>query len=287
MDTVRQLGSLAERVCTRSLSPWTRPWRGSLECAPLAHLHETKLKSRNVQHSHNIFDRIQRVSSLCSVNFFSMFWLVPPNAMRQRIEGFEELHEYRGRKHKEYKEHICRTRGNMPVLVLPFFPFHWHSYPSLKGMDTVRQLGSLAERVCTRLLGLWTHPWRESLECAPLAHLYWNGAQVSQRPTFSIVSRGWVPLVWPFCFSCSDLSLPKLSPGIEYPLLGQCLSVSWFVSPDATVFGMSFSFLFGCGVPTSFWYKPTIDTYKKNVIKLVCWNMNPDEHPGPVCIAYF
>ena len=57
-------------------------------------------------------------------------WLVAPDVMRQRIEDFEELYEYRGCKHKEYKKCIRRTRGNMSVLILPSFPFCQHSYPS-------------------------------------------------------------------------------------------------------------------------------------------------------------
>ncbi|KDQ54039.1 hypothetical protein JAAARDRAFT_196808 [Jaapia argillacea MUCL 33604] len=34
-------------------------------------------------------------------------------APKQRVEDFEELHEYRGRKRKEYEERIRRTRGNI------------------------------------------------------------------------------------------------------------------------------------------------------------------------------
>ena len=34
-------------------------------------------------------------------------------APRQRVEDFEELHEYRGRKRKEFEERIRRTRGSM------------------------------------------------------------------------------------------------------------------------------------------------------------------------------
>jgi len=36
-------------------------------------------------------------------------------APKQRVEDFEELHEYRGRKRKEFEERIRRTRGNMYV----------------------------------------------------------------------------------------------------------------------------------------------------------------------------
>ena len=38
-------------------------------------------------------------------------------APRQRVEDFEELHEYRGRKRKEFEERIRRTRGSMYDLV--------------------------------------------------------------------------------------------------------------------------------------------------------------------------
>ena len=34
-------------------------------------------------------------------------------APKQRVEDFEELHEYRGRKRKEFEERIRRTRGSM------------------------------------------------------------------------------------------------------------------------------------------------------------------------------
>ena len=34
-------------------------------------------------------------------------------APKQRVEDFEELHEYRGRKRREFEERIRRTRGSM------------------------------------------------------------------------------------------------------------------------------------------------------------------------------
>jgi crooked neck len=34
-------------------------------------------------------------------------------APKQRVEDFEELHEYRGRKRKEFEERVRRTRGSM------------------------------------------------------------------------------------------------------------------------------------------------------------------------------
>ena len=36
-------------------------------------------------------------------------------APKQRVEDFEELHEYRGRKRKEFEERVRRTRGSMCV----------------------------------------------------------------------------------------------------------------------------------------------------------------------------
>lgn len=36
-------------------------------------------------------------------------------APRQRVEDYEELHEYQGRKRKEFEERIRRTRGSMYV----------------------------------------------------------------------------------------------------------------------------------------------------------------------------
>lgn len=47
---------------------------------------------------------------------------------RQRVEDFEELHEYRGRKREEFEKRIRQTRGNMyvPLLLCPpqrFEPF--------------------------------------------------------------------------------------------------------------------------------------------------------------------
>jgi hypothetical protein len=49
-------------------------------------------------------------------------------APRQRVEDFEELHEYRGRKRKEFEERIRRTRGSMSVLIyslvlIPYRPY--------------------------------------------------------------------------------------------------------------------------------------------------------------------
>ena len=34
-------------------------------------------------------------------------------APKQRVEDFEELHEYRGRKREEFEKRIRQTRGNM------------------------------------------------------------------------------------------------------------------------------------------------------------------------------
>jgi len=38
-------------------------------------------------------------------------------APKQRVEDFEELNEYRGRKRKEFEERIRRTRGSMCVFL--------------------------------------------------------------------------------------------------------------------------------------------------------------------------
>jgi crooked neck len=38
-------------------------------------------------------------------------------APKQRVEDFEELDEYRGRKRKEFEERIRRTRGSMCVFI--------------------------------------------------------------------------------------------------------------------------------------------------------------------------
>jgi hypothetical protein len=35
---------------------------------------------------------------------------------RQRVEDFEELHEYRGRKRKEFEEQVRRTRINVSIV---------------------------------------------------------------------------------------------------------------------------------------------------------------------------
>ena len=42
-------------------------------------------------------------------------------APRQRVEDYEELDEYRGRKRKEFEDRIRRTRGNMCVEFLAHF----------------------------------------------------------------------------------------------------------------------------------------------------------------------
>ncbi|TDL16887.1 protein prenylyltransferase [Rickenella mellea] len=49
-------------------------------------------------------------------------------APKQRVEDFEELHEYRGRKRKEFEERIRRTRGNLK---------EWQSYASWEVNMTV------------------------------------------------------------------------------------------------------------------------------------------------------
>lgn len=36
-------------------------------------------------------------------------------APKQRVEDFEELHEYRGRKRKEFEDRVRRTRGSVRI----------------------------------------------------------------------------------------------------------------------------------------------------------------------------
>jgi hypothetical protein len=43
-------------------------------------------------------------------------------APRQRVEDFEELNEYRGRKRREFEEKIRRTRGNVCLNTSFYFP---------------------------------------------------------------------------------------------------------------------------------------------------------------------
>lgn len=38
-------------------------------------------------------------------------------APKQRVEDFEELHEYRGRKRKEFEDRVRRTRGSVRQFV--------------------------------------------------------------------------------------------------------------------------------------------------------------------------
>ena len=42
-------------------------------------------------------------------------------APKQRVEDFEELHEYRGRKREEFEKRIRQTRSSMYVILVPFF----------------------------------------------------------------------------------------------------------------------------------------------------------------------
>ena len=40
-------------------------------------------------------------------------------APKQRVEDFEELHEYRGRKREEFEKRIRQTRSSMYVILVP------------------------------------------------------------------------------------------------------------------------------------------------------------------------
>jgi crooked neck len=71
-------------------------------------------------------------------------------APRQRVEDFEELHEYRGRKRKEFEERIRRTRGSVK---------EWQSYASWEASqgeyDRSRSVYERALDVDGRDVRLW------------------------------------------------------------------------------------------------------------------------------------
>ncbi|QRW25632.1 pre-mRNA-splicing factor CLF1 [Rhizoctonia solani] len=70
-------------------------------------------------------------------------------APRQRVEDFEELHEYRGRKRKEFEERIRRTRGSVK---------EWQAYASWEasqGDDRSRSVYERALDVDARDVRLW------------------------------------------------------------------------------------------------------------------------------------
>ncbi|KAG8832668.1 NineTeen Complex (NTC) component, partial [Serendipita sp. 399] len=71
-------------------------------------------------------------------------------APRQRVEDFEELHEYRGRKRKEFEERIRRTPGNLK---------EWTSYASWEASqgehDRSRSVYERALEVDARASKLW------------------------------------------------------------------------------------------------------------------------------------
>jgi hypothetical protein len=91
---------------------------------------KTELKSHNINICATFSIMSREWVHLAWPVFFSMFWLVPSNAIRWHIKDFKELHKYQGYKCKEYEERICHTQGSMSVLVLLFFPFCQHSYLS-------------------------------------------------------------------------------------------------------------------------------------------------------------
>lgn len=65
-------------------------------------LREVSLIFILLQHTLNFFQAQERQESTF-------------RAPKQRVEDFEELHEYRGRKRKEFEERVRRTRGSMWV----------------------------------------------------------------------------------------------------------------------------------------------------------------------------
>ncbi|EJD01987.1 pre-mRNA-splicing factor CLF1 [Fomitiporia mediterranea MF3/22] len=71
-------------------------------------------------------------------------------APKQRIEDFEELHEYRGRKRKEFEDRIQRTRGNLK---------EWKAYANWEASqgeyDRARSVFERALDVDSRSVALW------------------------------------------------------------------------------------------------------------------------------------
>src|SRR5258706_3804433 len=86
-------------------------------------------------------------------------------APKQRVEDFEELHEYRGRKRKEFEERIRRTPGSVRIMVpqsinIPYADLHVlfslkNGHPMLLGKQ--RKANSTALGPCTNVHSSWIH----------------------------------------------------------------------------------------------------------------------------------
>ncbi|KAG8908298.1 NineTeen Complex (NTC) component [Tulasnella sp. 403] len=86
-------------------------------------------------------------------------------APKQRVEDFEELHEYRGRKRKEFEERIRRTRGKIR---------EWQSYASWEASqgeyDRSRSVYERALDVDPRDISLWLSYTEMELKARNVQH---------------------------------------------------------------------------------------------------------------------
>ncbi|KAF8585656.1 pre-mRNA-splicing factor CLF1 [Ramaria rubella] len=86
-------------------------------------------------------------------------------APKQRVEDFEELHEYRGRKRKEFEERIRRTRGSLK---------EWTSYASWEASqgeyDRSRSVYERALDVDARSVQLWLSYTEMELKARNVQH---------------------------------------------------------------------------------------------------------------------